>query len=178
MTRTWAIRLFAALAAVGLTVTVATADEGATAFATNMNGFNEVGNTGPILTNGTGTFHLTVQGDSATFTETFSNLSSPVTQSHIHFGERGVSAGVVVFLCTNLGNGPAGTPACPAGGGTVTGTLTAASIVGPAGQGVAAGVNFQQLVRILQAGDGYVNVHTTKFPVGEIRGQVHFGDVD
>ena len=176
MTRTWAIRLLAALAAIGLTVTVATADEGSTSFATRMDGFNEVGNTGPILTNGTGTLHLTIQGDSATYTETFSNLSSPVTQSHIHFGERGVSAGVVVFLCTNLGNGPAGTPACPAGGGTVTGTLTAASIVGPAGQNVAAGVDFQQLVRILRAGDGYVNVHTTKFPVGELRGQVHFGD--
>lgn len=176
MTRAWAIRVLAVLAAIGLTVTVASADVGATSFATSMNGFNEVGNTGPILTDGTGTFRLTVHGDTATFTETYSNLSSPVTQSHIHFGERGVSAGVVVFLCTNLGNGPAGTPTCPAGGGTVTGTLTAASIVGPAGQNVTPGMDFQQLVRILRAGDGYVNVHTQKFPVGEIRGQIHFGD--
>jgi hypothetical protein len=173
MTRTWAIRLLAALAAVGLTVTVATADEGSSNFTASMDGFNEVA---PILSNGTGTFHLTIQGDTATYTETFSNLTTPVTQSHIHFGQRGVSAGVVVFLCTNLGNGPAGTPACPAGGGTVTGTLSAASIVGPTGQNVAPGVDFQQLVRILRAGDGYVNVHTTKFPAGEIRGQVHFGD--
>jgi hypothetical protein len=175
MTRAWAIRLLAAAAAIGLSVTVATADEGATHFAARMNGFNEVFTTGPILTNGTGTFRLTFHGTSATYTETFSGLSSNATQSHIHFGERGVSAGVVAFLCTNLGNGPAGTPACPAGGGTVTGTLAAASIVGPAGQGVTAG-NFQALVRILQAGDGYVNVHTTNFPGGEIRGQVQFGD--
>jgi hypothetical protein len=175
MTRAWAIRLLALCAAIGLSVTVATADAGPTNFAASANGFNEVGNTGPILTNGTGTFHLTFQGNSATYTLTFSGLSSPVTQSHIHFGERGVSAGVVAFLCSNLGNGPAGTPACPAGGGTVTGTLTAASIVGPAGQGVTAG-DFQALGRILRAGDGYVNVHTKTFPVGEIRGQVHFGD--
>jgi CHRD domain len=175
MTRAWAIRLLAAAAAIGLSVTVATADEGATSFSTRMNGFNEVGNTGPILTDGTGNFSLTLHGTSATYTETFSGLSSGVTQSHIHFGERGVSAGVVVFLCTNLGNGPAGTPACPAGGGTVSGTISAASIIGPAGQNVTAG-DFQALVRILRSGDAYVNVHTAKFPVGEIRGQVHFGD--
>jgi hypothetical protein len=178
MTRTWAIRLLAALAAVGLTVTVATADEGATTFATSLSGFNE---TPPVLSNGTGSFHLTLNGNTATFTETFSNLSSPVTQSHIHFAQRGVAGGVFVFLCTNLGNGPAGTQACPAGGGTITGTITAASIIAPGGdgppanQGITAG-DFQALVRILRSGDAYVNVHTKSFPAGEIRGQVHFGD--
>ena len=173
MTRIRVIRLFAVVAALGLTMTVASADEQVDQFSTRMTGFNE---TPPILTNGHGSFHATLQGTSLTYTETFSNLTTPVTQSHIHFAERGVPGSVFVFLCTNLGNGPAGTPACPAGGGTVTGTLTAASIVGPAGQGVTAGMNFQQLVRILRAGDGYVNVHTKTFPVGEIRGQVQFGD--
>jgi CHRD domain len=172
MTRAWAIRLLAVLAAVGLTVTVATADEGATTFATRMTGFNEVP---PILTNGTGTFQLTLHGTSATFTETFSNLTSPVLQSHIHFAERGVNGGVFVFLCTNLGNGPAGTAACPAGGGTVTGTITAASIIGVPTQNIPAG-DFGALGRILRSGDAYVNVHTKNFPAGEIRGQVHFGD--
>jgi hypothetical protein len=172
MTRAWAIRLLAVLAAVGLTVTVASADAGATSFATNMSGFNE---TPPILTNGSGTFHLTIHGNSATYTETFSGLTSNVTQSHIHFAERGVAGGVFVFLCSNLGNGDATTPACPAAGGTVTGTITAANIRGVAGQNIPAG-DFQALVRILRSGDGYVNVHTVNFPAGEIRGQVHFGD--
>lgn len=172
MTRAWAIRLFAVLAALGLTVSVATADEGASSFATTMTGFNE---TPPILTNGTGTFQLTIQGNTATYRETFSGLTSNVTQSHIHFAERGVVGSVFVFLCSNLGNGDATTPACPAAGGTVTGTITAANIRGVAAQNITAG-DFQALVRILRAGDGYVNVHTAQFPAGEIRGQVHFGD--
>jgi len=174
MTKAWAIRLLAVAAAIGLSMTVATADEGATTFATSMSGFNE---TPPILTNGTGTFHITIQGNTATYTESFSGLTSDVLQSHIHFAQRGVAGNVFVFLCTNLGNGPAGTPACPAGGGTVTGTITAASILGVPAQNVTAG-DFQALVRILRSGDAYVNVHTNNFKGGEIRGQIHFGDDD
>ena len=133
-----------------------------------MSGFNE---TPPILTNGFGTFNATVQGNTLVYTETFSGLTSPVTQSHIHFGERGVAAPFFVFLCTNLGNGPAGTPACPANGGTVTGTITAGSVKAVASQNITAG-DFAGLLRILRSGDAYVNVHTQNFPGGEIRGQV------
>ena len=164
----WAIRILAIAGALALVFTTAIADEGPTSFATSMNGFHE---TPAILTNGTGTFHATVSGNTLTYTETFSGLTSPVTQSHIHFAERGVAGSVFVFLCTNLGNGPAGTPACPAGGGTVTGTVTAASVLGVSAQNIPAG-DFAALLRILRSGDGYVNVHTTKFPAGEIRGQV------
>lgn len=170
MTRIRVIRLFAVVAALGLTMTVASADEQVDQFSTRMTGFNE---TPPILTNGQGSFHATLQGTSLTYTETFSGLTSPVTQSHIHFAERGVAGNVFVFLCTNLGNGPAGTPACPAGGGTVTGTIMAAQVLGVASQNISAG-DFAGLVRILLSGDAYVNVHTTKFPAGEIRGQLQF----
>ncbi len=38
-------------------------------------------------------------------------------------------------------------------------------------QGVTA-ETFADLVRILQRGDGYVNVHTANFPDGEIRAQI------
>jgi hypothetical protein len=157
---------------VGLTITIATADEGASTFAASLSGFNEVQ---PILTDGTGSFHATVQGSSLTYTETFSHLTSPVTQSHIHFAQRGVNGGVFLFLCSNLGNGPAGTPPCPANGGTVTRTVTAADFVAVAAQNVPAG-SFSSAVRILRSGDAYANVHTVTFPAGEIRGQVHFGN--
>ena len=60
----------------------------------------------------------------------YSDLGMTVTQAHIHFGKVHVGGGIIVFLCTNLGNGPAGTPACPPSG-TVTGTLLPASVVGP-----------------------------------------------
>jgi hypothetical protein len=43
-----------------------------------------------------------------------------------------------VFLCTNLGNGPAGTQACPAAPATITGTLRPADVIGPTGQGITA----------------------------------------
>lgn len=172
MTRYRVIRLFAVAAALGLTITVASADEGVEQFSASLVGFNE---TPPILSNGHGSFHANLSGTSLIYTETFSGLTSSVTQSHIHFAQRGVAGAVFVFLCTNLGNGPAGTPACPAGGGTVTGTITAAEILAVPSQNITPG-DFAELVRILLSGDAYVNVHTTKFPAGEIRGQVQFGD--
>ena len=76
-----------------------------------------------------------------------------------------------MFLCSNLGNGPAGTQPCPAGPATVTGTLTAADVVGPAAQGIAAG-EFEELLRAIRARVTYVNVHSSKFPAGEIRSQL------
>ena len=50
--------------------------------------------------------------------------------------------------------------------GEVEGVITAANVVGPLGQGVAAG-DFA-----LRAGQTYVNVHTTRSPGGEIRSQI------
>jgi hypothetical protein len=81
----------------------------------------------------------------------------------------------MVFFCTNLSNGPAGTPTCPndAGGEvTVTGTVTATGVVGPAAQNITAG-DFAAVVAALASNTVYGNIHTTKFPAGEIRGQVH-----
>jgi CHRD domain len=83
----------------------------------------------------------------------------------------------MVFFCSNLGNGPAGTPACPAAGGTVTGTVMAAGVVGPAAQGVTPG-NFDAVIEALDSNTAYANIHTTKFPAGEIRGQIRHGRRD
>jgi hypothetical protein len=99
-----------------------------------------------------------------------------VTQAHIHLGAPAVNGGVVAFLCSNLGNGPAGTPACPPERGEVSGTITPAQVVGGAAtQGIAPG-EFAELVRALRAGAAYANVHTTTFGNGEIRGQIGGGD--
>jgi CHRD domain-containing protein len=100
-----------------------------------------------------------------------------VTQAHIHLGAPAIAGGVSAFLCTNLGNGPAGTPACPPNAGTVTGTITPAQVVGPAAQGIAPG-EFAELVRALRAGAAYANIHTTAKPAGEIRGQISSDDDD
>jgi hypothetical protein len=152
-------------------------------FSAKFSGFQEVGalnaETGAILSEGTGTLDLALdrQSQTLTFTLTYSGLSAPVTQAHIHFGRKHTPGGVVVFFCTNLGNGPAGTQACPASGGTVTGTITGASVIGPAAQHVTPG-DFDALEDILTSHSAYGNIHTTNFPAGEIRGQIHRSDRD
>lgn len=79
----------------------------------------------------------------------------------------------MVFYCTNLGNGPVGTQLCPGTtSGSVSGRITAADVIGgAAAQGVAAG-EFAEVLRAIREGAVYVNVHTTLFPGGEIRGQL------
>ena len=148
-------------------------------FGARLTGFEELGalnaETGAILSNGKGTLSLDVDKSEITYKLTYSGLTAPVTQAHIHFGKIHVPGGVMVFFCTNLNNGPAGTPACPANGGTVTGTWSAASVVGPAAQNVTPG-DFDAVIDALNSNTAYANIHTTKFPAGEIRGQVRRRD--
>jgi hypothetical protein len=126
-----------------------------------------------LSTTGNGKFELKFNpfADEFQYKLSYSDLEGPVTQAHIHFGAENQVGGVSVFLCTNLGNGPAGTQACPAAPATITGTIKPADVIGPTGQGIAAG-EFDELVAALKAGATYVNVHSTKYPVGEIRARI------
>jgi len=131
-----------------------------------------------LSTPGHGTFRASIdrKAQEIHYTLKFGGLESAVTQSHIHFENRTNSGPVVVFLCTNLGNGPAGTQPCPANGGTISGTIRPADIIGGgAAQGLAAG-EFDELVRAIKAGATYVNVHSTTRPAGEIRAQLVHGN--
>ena len=133
-------------------------------------GFQEV----PALsTTAHGTFHAWVdtKANTISYRLTYDALEGTVPQSHVPFGQTGVSAGVSFFLCSNLGNGPAGTPACPAPPAEVTGVITPDLIVGPTGQGIEAGA-FAEIVAAMREGVAYANVHSTKWPAGEIRGQL------
>lgn len=115
---------------------------------------------------------------------TYSDLEGSVLQSHIHVGQHGVNGGISVFLCGNPPAVPAppapAPPTCPAPPATVSGTLTPANIIGPAAQGVAPTsdtVNeFAELARAIRNGVTYANVHSSKFPGGEIRGQLKEDD--
>ena len=169
-------RLAATAAVVGIAgfAAAATAGDRSGDFKTNMTGYEEV----PALST-PGNGHVDVKvakdGESLQFELRYRALETAVTQSHIHFGQKAVNGGIVIFFCSNLGNGPAGTPPCPvlpAGEtATVTGTRTAADMFGgAAGQGIAPG-EFEELVRALRAGVAYANVHTDGHPGGEIRGQ-------
>jgi hypothetical protein len=150
-------------------------------FQATFSGFDEVGGvgagqTGAIFSAGQGTLTLRLNRElqSLTYTLSYSNTATPVTQAHIHFGKIQVGGGIIVFLCSNLGNGPAGTPPCPAGGTPVTGTLTPASVVGPSAQNILPG-NFDALAAALLSETAYGNIHTTQFPPGEIRGEIRRG---
>lgn len=123
---------------------------------------------------GSFTARLSSDGTSLSYTLTFSGLEGTVTQSHIHFGQRAVGGGISVWLCETAGTPSpnASTPTCPAApGGPVPGTLTAAEVGGPAGQGIAAN-EFGELIAAMRTGNAYVNVHSSKFPGGEIRAQI------
>lgn len=175
-------RLLLALAVVfSFSVMSAASDDDTITLKANLSGLNEVdfqnGNTGPINTAATGSFKavLSADGTSLNFTLTFDNLTSNILVSHIHFAPSKVSGGVMIFLC-----GGGGQPACPAAtSATVTGTITAANVVGPTSQNVSPG-DLATALRLIRAGSGYVNVHTVNFKAGEIRGQVHVrrGDGD
>jgi hypothetical protein len=136
-----------------------------------LSGYQEATPAG-VATDATGTFSATIDDASQTITfeETYSGLSTPATQSHIHFGNRFDSGGVSAFLC-----GGSTKPPCPAGTTTpadITGTITPADVIGPANQGIDPG-DWQKLVDAMRAGITYANVHSTKFPAGEIRAQIN-----
>ena len=111
----------------------------------------------------------------------YSALEGTVTQSHIHVGQSGVNGGISVFLCTNLGNGPAGIQPCPPGPATISGTIVAADVspnipatAGARTQGVNTG-EIEELIAAMRAGATYVNIHSTLWGGGEVRSQIHNG---
>ena len=89
-------------------------------------------------------------------------------------GQRSVNGAVSVFLCqTAASPDPTGlAPQCPQGG-KVAGLVQAANMIeGPiVNQGIAPG-QFNELIAAIRAGVAYVNVHSSKFPGGEVRGQL------
>lgn len=123
-----------------------------------------------IATNASGEFTAEIADDeqSISFELSFQNLSANLAASHIHIGQFFANGGVSAFLC-----GGGGQPACPAAtSGTITGTITAANVVGPAAQGVTAG-NLAALIEEIRDGVTYANMHNASFPAGEARGRVH-----
>ena len=127
----------------------------------------------------TGKFKATIDKASNTirYEVSYSGLEGDVRQSHIHFGQRSVTGGISIWLCqTTFNVSPvATTPPCPQSG-TVTGVISAADVIGPAGQGIAA-AQYAEILAAIGAGVAYVNVHSSPYLGGEIRGQLR-GDDD
>lgn len=144
--------------------------QSATSFKASLRGYEEVP---AISTLGSGSFRAQLDERAATLAWrlTYRDLQAPVQQAHVHFGQFAVNGGVSLFLCSNLPGAPADVQRCPAAPATISGTATAASVVGPARQGIEPGA-LGELVAAMRAGITYANVHTDAFPDGEIRGQI------
>jgi hypothetical protein len=170
-------------------------------FEARLSGFNEVhfeaGNPtvtpvvppalrGAISTGASGKFRadLDEANQIIKYELSFENLRAPVTQGHIHFGQRHTVGGIIVWLCqTSTNMAPITvrdiTPDCPSDGtppgteGTVTGEITPANLLPQAAQGFEGQFgDFNALVRAIRNGAAYANVHTMLFTPGEIRGHI------
>jgi hypothetical protein len=139
------------------------ASPGARLFTATLSGFNEVPS---IVSGGIGwaTVRISEDGKSISYELVYYGLAD-VSMAHIHIGKDGHVGGVAVWLC----GGPK--PACPSSHGRVTGTLSASDVQAIAGQGLSAG-DLDSVIEAIRAGAAYVNVHTARFPTGEIRGQL------
>jgi hypothetical protein len=90
-----------------------------------------------------GSFSAKLTGTTLTWKLTFSHLSGPAVAAHIHSGKKRKAGPVIVPLCGPCKSSSAGSKKVSAA-----------------------------VVKALQSGDTYVNVHTSKNPNGEIRGQI------
>lgn len=164
-------------------------DEGSRRFNELLNGFKEA--TVVVSTTGTGTFRAAISRDESEidYALTFKDLEGDVRQAHIHIGHPQNQGGIVLWLCDSDANPSpsASTPACtssdPANlrAGRVTGTLTAADVQTQTANGIVGATattpgEFAEVLALIRAGKTYVNVHTTKFPPGEIRSQLDGSD--
>jgi hypothetical protein len=169
------IRLAAGVAVLSIASVVATTAlaGGGKEIREHLTGFQEV----PVVsTNAEGKFRAEVRRDRIDYKLRWEDLEGTVTQAHIHLGQRDVNGGISVWLCGNPNPPvvvpPAGTQACPlTNPATIEGTVTAAQVVGPSGQGIAP-QEFDELLRAIRAGVTYANVHSSMFGGGEIRAQL------
>ena len=153
-----------------------------------LSGYEEVPS---VSTAASGEFRASINGDETeiSYELSYEDLEGPVQQAHIHFGQSGVNGAIQVWLCSNLASPPTppsppnpATQPCPDPPATITGTITAAHVSGQviaangnAGQGIQPG-EFAELIKAIRAGKTYANVHTTKFPGGEVRSQLGPGN--
>jgi hypothetical protein len=109
---------------------------------------------------GAAEFEDTMDGKELKYKLTVEGIES-VTAAHIHIAKKGK-------------NGPpvAGLFAGPKKEGTFSGTLGEGTITDKDLVGPMAGKTLKDLIKALRSGELYVNVHTDKYPDGELRGQI------
>jgi hypothetical protein len=148
----------ASFSSISLTSTAAFA-QGEQKFTAKLTGKDEVP---PKNTKATGTteFNVTADGKTMTYKVNVMNMDK-VTQAHIHSGKQGVNGPPVVWLYNSS------KASGPMSGMLSQGNTTSSDLVGPL-----KGKQISDLVKLINDGQAYVNVHTEANPKGEIRGQI------
>lgn len=136
-------------------------------FDAQLSGDNEVP---AVASDGSGYATITLSEDetSIDYRLYVSDLDD-IVQAHIHVGAAGENGPVAAFLF-----GPADPPAS-SDGLLDEGTITEADLIATPGTFDGTMARFVELIR---SGDTYVNVHTTTYPAGEIRGQLSLASFD
>ncbi|HZA08121.1 MAG TPA: CHRD domain-containing protein [Nitrososphaeraceae archaeon] len=154
------VRPLPALAAASATVTTgggkSTTQQ---AFTATMTGSEEVPPKNTKAT-GTATFMSNTDGSSVSYKIRVASIKG-VTMAHIHSGGIGKNGPVVVTLFKSAS--PTGTM----NGLLSQGTVTSTNLEGPL-----KGKTISDLIRLMNDGAAYANVHTQQNPKGEIRGQI------
>lgn len=140
---------------------------GAETFTASLNGANERPAPLPTSATGAGSFTLSADRNTLTWSITLTGATN-VVASHIHFGGASVGGGPIVlplYAAAKANNPP------------ISGSVTRAAFVSPFG------VSFDTVIGLMERGDAYVNIHTDDgvapantgpgdYPSGEIRGQI------
>jgi CHRD domain len=142
-------------------------------FSAKMTGYKEVP---PVSTDTTGTIRVKANSQPQTldYDLTLTNLNGVITGAHIHMGKPGFNGPIVADLnAPGLGGAAAASSSSSSGGGTamtsnsVSGTIRFTDLKGPL-----EGKQITDLVKLIEEGRAYTNVHTEQNPDGEIRGQL------
>ena len=138
---------------------IATSSTGQQTFTATMTGSEEVP---PKNTQATGSAKFISSSDenSMTYRIRVANING-VTMAHIHSGKTGKNGPIVVTLFKSA------TPTGPSNGLLSQGTITSTNLEGPL-----KGKAISDLVKLINDGKAYANVHTQQNPKGEIRGQI------
>ena len=109
---------------------------------------------------GEATVELGKGGSELKYKVTVSDIED-VTAAHIHQGAKGKSGPPLALIDIK------GKKQGKFSGALAEGTVTDKTLLGPL-----KGKSVKDLVKEVEAGNTYVNIHTTKYPDGEIRGQL------
>jgi len=136
-------------------------------FSARLTGDKEVP---PVDTDATARIRLisNSQQDALDYRISVSNLNGIVTGAHIHRGSAGTNGPIVA----NLNIGGTFASASAGDGGATTSTSTGGTITSSDLKGPLAGKQISDLIKLIEGGQAYANVHTRQHPNGEIRGQL------